>query len=592
VVLAGTGWLSACSQGKTSDQRRLPFESVDGSYIVEMKLTDDTTPEQSREQLQKIAGSLAETVNCTTGEPEDIAWESGNMGVLATSLSHTYHVQFEDCQMTDQQSDEVLAGFYDHEAIQSAEANAVIRASLQENDPYKSRQYYLEAINREAACDQAGALKDKPIVVAVIDSGVDKDHPDLVERLYRDDRGRVIGANFVGKGSRRSPDSDWDDDNGHGTHVAGLVAAVSDNGQGIAGVGSCANVVIMPVRVMGPNGRGNSLEIDRGIQWAAANGADIINLSLGSNSLTRTRSSSHSKSLYNSLAKRGIIVFAAAGNDGLVNGSRYNQGWRSGYVYSYPASYDNVIAVASTREGNALSSFSNRGDRIDIAAPGSQTLSTYPRGGYKYLSGTSMASPVAAGAYALALAAVQSTGQERLAHDDLADIMLKKAVNRRVSFSSSDVAAGGLVDAKSLLSELRQRFPGGDSDEGDAPEKPTNPVDPGDDQTPDNPGTEPGDEQGFRFVGLEGGQRLDGPVRIKLTDWPEGTVRIKLYWITPQDWFPRPFTSVDRDNLAGDGEQVVTFSRYNLYGDKYLAAEAVDSRDRRLGVISLQLQGL
>ena len=242
--------------------------------MVEMKDLSSSNL-SADEYLLELGQSIAADKGCDA-KVEKISWERGGQ-VLSTNLFNSYHLELTECEMDLDAVDQVLVSLLDDASVENAEANAVVRTSLQENDQYKNQQYYLKNINRDAACDISGA-QGKPVVVAVVDSGVQKDHPDLTDRFFRNAQGQVIGANFVGKGSSRSPDSNWDDANGHGTHVAGLIGATANNRVGIAGVGGCQNVLIMPIRVMNARGQGSSLEIDRGVQWAAANGADIINL--------------------------------------------------------------------------------------------------------------------------------------------------------------------------------------------------------------------------------------------------------------------------------------------------------------------------
>ena len=588
VVLVAANIVACAPEKSGEDRRSVPLERVPGSFIVGMN-SQESGPEleASKQSLLTLATPLAEQYACTLAEPEAIAWDEES-GSLSTDLMHTFHIEFNDCQLGEEQISELQAALLAHDQIESVEANAVVRVSVNENDPYKSRQYYLDQIGRDEACDLVKNRSGKPVVVAVVDSGVDSDHPDLVQRFFRDAAGNVIGANFVGKGSRGNPDRNWDDTNGHGTHVAGIVSAAANNGLGVAGVASCANVLIMPVRVMGPNGTGNSLEIDRGIQWAAARGADIINLSLGSNSLSYSKRSSHPKSLYANLERQGVIVFAAAGNEGLRNGSSY-QG--RGYVYSYPASYDGVIAVASTEQRNRLSSFSNRGEQIDIAAPGSSILSTIPGGRYNYQSGTSMATPVAVGAYALALSAVRNSGRERLDHDALMS-MLMNAVDKRVGFGTADVRSGGLISVPALVTSLMQRFPEPQQPDEEPTTPPTQPQ-PNEPQPPqpEQP-EEPAKPEGMQFVNLTEGQTLSGAVRIALAGWPEGTYRIYLYWLSGNEWFPSSFTSVGRENLLSDGQTVATNDYYYLYGNKSLMAVAVNGYGQTIQVSTVRLRGL
>jgi type VII secretion-associated serine protease mycosin len=216
------------------------------------------------------------------------------------------------------------------------------------------------------------------VTVAVIDTGIDLDHPDLQANI-------VAGKSFV------SGVSSPDDDGGHGTHVAGVVAAVNNNG-GVIGVAPAAS--LMPVKVLDSQGNGSTYNVAAGIEWAADHGATVINLSLGSVS-----SSSTLKAALDYAYNRGVLLVAAGGNCGdsayFLNGCSYQD------QPVYPAAYANVMAVASTDSSDNQSSFSNQGSYIEIAAPGSSIYSTYPSSGYTTLSGTSMATPHVAGLAAL-----------------------------------------------------------------------------------------------------------------------------------------------------------------------------------------------
>lgn len=197
--------------------------------------------------------------------------------------------------------------------------------------------------------------------IAVVDTGIDSSHPDLV--------GKVVNrANFT-------TDSDADG-NGHGTHVAGIAAAVTNNNQGIAGVNG--NSRLISVKVLDNSGSGYYSWIANGIVWAADNGAEVINLSLGGSS-----SSQAMQDAINYANAKGVVIVAAAGNS-------------SSSKASYPAYYTPAIAVAATDSSDNKASFSNYGSWVDIAAPGVSIISTY-KGSYSKLSGTSMASPFVAG---------------------------------------------------------------------------------------------------------------------------------------------------------------------------------------------------
>lgn len=251
------------------------------------------------------------------------------------------------------------------------------------DDPYyqKKWQWGLQAINVEEIWNRVPAEKRSNVTIAVVDTGVDKDHPDLKDNL-------IEGYDFVNN------DTDPDDDNGHGTHVAGIAAAITNNGIGIAGVAGGAK--IMPVKVLSAEGSGTSLQVYLGIVYAAKHGADVINLSLGASAPSQLI-----KEAIEYAVKNDVVVVAATGND-------YSD------EVGFPAAFDGVIGVGAVDYyyGNVfeLAAFSNYGPETDIVAPGVDILSTYPieldtfdgkQDGYTLLDGTSMATPFVAGMAAL-----------------------------------------------------------------------------------------------------------------------------------------------------------------------------------------------
>lgn len=251
------------------------------------------------------------------------------------------------------------------------EPNYIRRISLTPNDPYFGEQYGLEKLSAISGWDIEDGTSNN-VIVAVIDTGVDISHPDLSSKI-------VQGYDFANK------DSNPQDDQGHGTHVAGIIAADTNNGKGVSGVSWGAK--IMPVKVLGSDGSGNDFDIAKGIIYAADNGAKVINLSIGG----PWYSSTLADAVYYAYSK-GVIVVAAAGNDG-------------DNTINYPAGYDNVIGVAATDQNDKRASFSNYNSTVDVSAPGVEILSTYYDGShsYAYMSGTSMATPHAAGFAAVLL---------------------------------------------------------------------------------------------------------------------------------------------------------------------------------------------
>jgi len=213
-----------------------------------------------------------------------------------------------------------------------------------------------------------GITTGDPIKVAIVDTGIDVKHPDLVGNL----KGGVSTVAYTRK---------YNDDNGHGTHVAGIAAAI-DNTIGVIGVGP--KIDLYAVKVLDGRGSGYLSDVIEGLDWAVANGMQVVNMSLGTGSNIQ---SFHDAVI--AAKNAGVVVIAAAGN--------------SGGSVIYPAAYSEAIAVSATDQNNVIASWSSRGPEIDLAAPGVSIYSTYKRTGYATLSGTSMAAPHVAGSAALVL---------------------------------------------------------------------------------------------------------------------------------------------------------------------------------------------
>jgi len=249
--------------------------------------------------------------------------------------------------------------------VEAIHKNYVLQASASTNDPEFARQWYLTAINAETAWDQSVGRED--LILAVVDTGVDVDHPDLA--------GRLLGGWNVYNGS-----SNFDDAMGHGTKVAGLLAAVSDNRTGISGLTWTGP--LLAVRAAGDSGQTTSRHLAAGILWGLGQGAKIINVSfapLWSNALVQ--------SAVQQAFHRGAIVVISAGNEG---GRRDAGG------------YTEAVFVSATDSFGTLAGFSDYGDFVDVAAPGTTIRSTALGGGYASSNGTSFAAPIVSGVLALA----------------------------------------------------------------------------------------------------------------------------------------------------------------------------------------------
>lgn len=226
-------------------------------------------------------------------------------------------------------------------------------------------------VNRIGANLVWGATTGAAIKVAVLDTGIDTSHPDLKDNIKG-------GINTITAPTRYS------DDNGHGTHVAGIIAAL-DNTIGVIGVGP--GIALYAVKVLDSRGSGYISDVIEGLDWAIKNGMQVVNMSLGSSAGNLSFSAA-----INKVYAAGIVQVAAAGNNGPGDNT-----------VSYPAKYPEVIAVSATDSNDDIAYFSSRGPEIDLAAPGVGIFSTYKGSSYKLMSGTSMAAPHVAGAAALVL---------------------------------------------------------------------------------------------------------------------------------------------------------------------------------------------
>ena len=252
--------------------------------------------------------------------------------------------------------------------VEYAELNKLVYAFHTPNDPLWGQQWGPKRIHCEKAWDNVTGSSS--VKIAIVDTGIDYNHED-------------ISGNYVSGGyDWVNSDNDPMDDNDHGTHCAGIAAAVMDNNKGIAGV---AQVKVMAEKVLSSGGSGSSSNVASGITHAADNGANIISMSLGSN----TPSSVIENACNYAYSTKGVVVVAASGNDGQPQ-------------VSYPAAFDTVIAVGAIDTNDQRCSFSNYGEDLELMAPGYRIVSSIPGNDYEFCTGTSMACPHVAGVAALA----------------------------------------------------------------------------------------------------------------------------------------------------------------------------------------------
>jgi subtilisin family serine protease len=354
------------------------------------------------------------------------------------------------------------------EGVRYAEPVARVAATDSPGDPLYGSEYpYLNAINAAAAWDIEKGAPD--VVVAVVDTGVDVQHPDLKQNIWvnpheianngiDDDNNGCVddvnGCSFVSDsspGCQNVSNGFVNDDIGHGTFVSGVIAAASNN---IGIVGVARNVRVMPIKVLDCYGSGDSIATARGILYAAHNGARVINLSLGG-----VKDAQVVVDAINEATNDGVLVVAAAGNDG------------KGTV-SFPARLPNVLAVAATSIANAgqRASFSNWGPEIDVAAVGEDVVGTLPASRCGYLlpcldagpyargDGTSFSTPQVSG-----LAALMVSLNPALTPAQLTSTIEESATALLPAASTPNWAGSGRINMLSALQSVKGNRPPGEA---------------------------------------------------------------------------------------------------------------------------------
>ncbi|WP_435364523.1 S8 family serine peptidase [Haloarchaeobius sp. DYHT-AS-18] len=375
-------------------------------------MADDDTPQFGRRQFVKATGAVAGAaalggvVSATPGrkpgpkEDEVLVGVSagvdrratveqavpGNAEIVHENDTLSYVAVKFPSTASDAARENFIEAVTKKDGVKYAEPNTTHTTMLSPNDPQFGDQYAPQQVKSDQAWDTT--LGDSSVTIAVIDTGAQYDHPDLAGN-YKSNPGR----DFADGDSDPYPDVPSDEY--HGTHVSGCAAAVVDNGTGVAGQG---NSSLINGRSLDESGSGSTSDIADAVQWAADQGADVINMSLGGGGYTSTMKNAVSYAQDN-----GSLIIAAAGNNGSSS-------------VSYPAAYSECMAISAVDSNENLASFSQYGDSVELCAPGVDVLSTTTeaRGSYEKLSGTSMATPVTSGVAGLTLAKWSSLANNEL----------------------------------------------------------------------------------------------------------------------------------------------------------------------------------
>lgn len=327
----------------------------------------------SRRQFLKLAGGSL-TVLSGSGLAGAAADETVQVNVgfntergrqTAVDAASTVEREYAFDALTLELPNRAVGALEQHPGVRYVEEDGEVEAIAQ------TTPWGVDRVDADIAHDdgETGAGAD----VAIIDTGIDASHLDLEANLGE-------GAAFVA--SAESPV--WQDDNGHGTHCAGIAAAI-DNDIGVVGV--APEATLHAVKVLSASGVGLTSDVAAGIEWTADQGYDVGSLSLGGGESDLLRDACEYA------ANQGVLLVAAAGNDGPCDD-----------CVSYPAGYDDCVAVSATDQNDSLADFSSTGPEVELAAPGVSVLSTFLGNTYAELSGTSMACPHVSGGAAQLMA--------------------------------------------------------------------------------------------------------------------------------------------------------------------------------------------
>ncbi|WP_257347025.1 S8 family peptidase [Pseudalkalibacillus decolorationis] len=410
--------------GKTKQTNQMvKVDSIEyGNQLVQKLNTNSSMGVIKHEKVNSHYQDMEVTVRFET-KPNDTELGEINEdinGKVAKKLDSTYIFRSNTLS-----TPKLVDYFNSKKSVVYAEPNYIYIQNQINDQLYQQYQWNLPAIQTNEGWNLTRGNEN--VVIAVIDTGVDMQHPDLVNRL-------TDGYNVL-------TDSPLpNDDNGHGTHVAGIIASETNNGLGIAGL-TWYNQ-IMPIKAMNGEGYGTSFNVSKGIRWATDHGADIINMSLGN-----YKASKAMEEAINYANENDVILVAASGNENT------NQ-------TSYPAGFDGVLGVAAVNPSMKRAPFSNYGKYVDVSAPGVDIASTYLDGQYAALSGTSMATP-----HVAALAGLIRSLYPDLTNNEVITII--KDTTEDVGQEGNDIYTGsGVINiAEALQATYDKKYPYGQMSE-------------------------------------------------------------------------------------------------------------------------------
>lgn len=303
--------------------------------------------------------------------------------------------------------------------VEQVEVNAERNLLGPVNDRYYAEEWWLERVQAPALW-KLSAHQQRKLVVAVIDSGIDRNHVELSNRIAPG------GYNFL------DGTTDVTDQHGHGTNVAGVIAAEANNGIGISGITGGYDVAILPLKTVGKDGKGTVAMNVQAIDYAISRKVDVITISQGG-----TTPSVFEQEAIQRAIDAGIIIVASSGNEA-----------EKGNPLTYPAAYDSVLSVGSIAQNNIRSAFSTYNRFVDVVAPGEKILTTAPANRLVYASGTSFSAPIVAGTIAMMKASLPDLTVQELTE------LVKKTATDLGAPGVDDEYGAGLLNHERLAIEL------------------------------------------------------------------------------------------------------------------------------------------